>query len=85
MKRPEEFEGSPNKAKFVPDADIKIRTNADSPFTPFELTRKCYDHYLFLIANCTYVDWCLHGANEVSWLLFIFGIVCDFIIFLKPF
>ena len=39
-KRLSEFGERPNKACFDVDADVKIRKNADPPFTPYELTKK---------------------------------------------
>ena len=65
-KRPEEFGERPNKAQFDADADIKIWTTTNPPFTPFELIRKDYDDCMLLMAHYTCVDWCLRGANEVS-------------------
>ena len=56
-KRPEEFGERPNKAQFDNDANIKIWTNINSPFTPFELSRKCYDDCMILMAHYTCVDW----------------------------
>ena len=62
----QEFGELPNKAFFDPQADYKIRHNANPPYTPFELSRKGYDDCMDLMAHYTCVDFCLRGATEVS-------------------
>ena len=61
-----DFGERPNKATFDPDADHKIRHNANPPFTPYELTKKGYDDCMLLFAHYTCVDYMLRGAIEVS-------------------
>ena len=64
-----DFGERPNKATFDPDADHKIRHNANPPFTPYELTKKGYDDCMLLFAHYTCVDYMLRGAIEVSKIL----------------